>query len=413
MIRPDVDAAAADNALRVMHRFAQRLRKARGGAQMRYNPFGLIRRRRLEVFEVDVTVPSPLPATADSSTGPSTSGGGSTHTTKLLYERNEYTHAASGVRVVLQQRCEAAAPVASDIHAAAADCVDNTGAFHWAAEDILAHLLLRDVAPAVASCPATATPRRYLELGAGVGLAGLMLVAALIHPGKHGVDAPNVAEGGSRQKMTFLGPSPPVVVVLSDGNRAVVDALRANASLAPNCDDEGFAAAVAPALHLPWQHHATLLSDADLAAFDAIIGADCLFFEDFHPALADLVLRYLALRRVLHHPVPSAQPLDAPAAAVVENAAAAPLKTSDPVAGVAEVGRPSTVTFVAPSRGGSLDRFAARLREAAAAQEMQVSISVTDRYDPAVYAVHQRELADAATSGYEVDRHFPLLMTIW
>jgi predicted nicotinamide N-methyase len=202
---------------------------------MRYNPFGLFTKavKGIETLPDDET---------------------------KLYDDCVYTHVASGASLRMLERREAAGTTASDIRIAHADSIDNTGSFHWPAEEVLAHLLLSS--PPVFDVQSQSCT--VLEIGAGAGLAGLLLAA-----------------------------STPARVILTDGNRGVV------ATAVENIRRLGLPAEKAQASQLLWQRPNELLAQIPtlLDDVDVVVGSDCLFFDAYHADLRDLLLMFLRHRR--------------------------------------------------------------------------------------------------------------------
>lgn len=348
---------------------------------MRFNPFGLLHRKRVGIEERrDVFPDFAQPLLVDI----------------VAYAYNPEAVQSENEPVIalppLIERNEMAAATVTDLRECSGSCganaqnglsVDNTGSYHWAAEDVLAHLLLSN--PTV-GIPGDTTQLRLfpalrgscvLELGAGVGLAGFFLAAA----------------GTARR------------VILTDGNRRVTQLLAANAQrvteqLVRRQQQEMDAAAEPPpitaldAMMFPWQ---VVLASAQAAEntgddaqlretmqllgaqfrhlltteVDYLVGADCLFFEAFHGALASIVELFLL--------GPGAEQ-------------------------GTKVMRPRRVVFVAPRRGGSLERFCGRLNS-----EM-FRVSVLEQYDARLSETHKRLLE--TERGYDPDRHLPLLVVI-
>ena len=376
------DDARVRRGIAVLQRFSQR---KRGGLPMRFNPFGLFERKRVGIEELLVDDKDgevvPAAAATPSAAGECATCGAagtssSASTTRVLFDVVVYTHVPTGMSLPpLMERSEVAEATTADLRGAEADAVDNTGAYHWAAEDILGHLLLTsplfslsrrgDGSPQLPSLPPPSpTTTAVLELGAGIGLAGFALAV-------------------SKRADT---------VIVTDGNRRVTSLLAANASrIAQHAAAPGGARA-AEAMLLPWQiaGDAAMAADAVLERCAYVVGADCLFFEAFHLDLARLVLRYLGVR--------------------------------------ASRGADAMVVFVAPERGGSLRRFIDVLRsldphgrEGADADcdidtppqpRRPLAITVSEDYDEGIFAVHRAHLAAAPANGYTADRHFPLLVTI-
>ncbi|KAK3242072.1 hypothetical protein CYMTET_48216 [Cymbomonas tetramitiformis] len=130
--------------------------------------------------------------------------------------------------------------------------IDNTGVIClWPAEEALTHFCVKN--------SHIFRDKRVLELGAGVGLAGIALAAM----------------GIAKE------------VVLTDGNPTCVDVLQEN--LERNNAKYGRTMTRAEVLH--WDRIAT-----GSTKYDVIIAADCTFFKDFHGALARSIHQLLAPR---------------------------------------------------------------------------------------------------------------------
>jgi len=139
----------------------------------------------------------------------------------------------------------------SDLDLCDREGIDNTGVVClWPAEEVLTHY--------AAARPELFAGRRVLELGAGVGLAGLALAAV--------TDA--------------------ACVHLTDGNSAAVEALRANVE----ANRAAFGRTVVTAGPLYWGRGEPPL----LGRYDVVVAADCTFFEAFHGELAETLRTWLA-----------------------------------------------------------------------------------------------------------------------
>lgn len=311
---------------------------------MRYNPFNLFNAK-----VVGIETPFPDDPTR-------------------LFNRCVYTHVASGKVVTLLERRESAGTSVSDLHAAHADGIDNTGNFHWPAEEVLAHELAKEeIARAAAGDRST---RCYLELGAGVGLCGLLLAAHW-----------------------------PTSVTITDGNAHCIDVARLNiASLASSDGSEapegGSAAAEdetalpsrrASAVQLLWHRADEVLAGSHPSLVDnvdRVVAADCLFFDQYHDALKALLLRFLRHDRQSR-------------------------------GGNGRI-PPATVTLVAPTRGTTMQRFVDLM-----AAEPDLEVKVSAAYDAGIVAAHERLQAAASSAAaassdvpYLPDRHFPLRIDV-
>ncbi|KAF0978343.1 hypothetical protein FDP41_002858 [Naegleria fowleri] len=139
-----------------------------------------------------------------------------------------------------------------DLEIADKDKVDNTGnVCMWPSEEILAYHCIHKLGAEFFN------GKRVLEIGCGIGVAGLMIAKAF----------PSITE-----------------IVLTDGNVSVVENLRYNiAHLVQNGDllDDKITCS-----QLLWQNNAQLEM---LGTFDVILAADCLFFEEYHNDLVTLL----------------------------------------------------------------------------------------------------------------------------
>lgn len=399
------DDAKIRRGIAALQRFSQR---KRGGLPMRFNPFGLLTKKRVAIEELPASTFVGEESDATISTASSSS---SSSSTTVLFDVVEYKHEPTGISLpALLERNEMAAATTTDLQSANRDAVDNTGSYHWAAEDVLAHLLLTNPRVALTrhqqqernqekenesaatdsldSLSASASPLfdfsstsppSFLELGAGVGLAGFFL-----------------AVSGKAKR-----------IIVTDGNRRVTQILAANAqritysmtiaAAHQNNNDEGGADDPSPssqlaAMLLPWQHAdsdgaiAALLSANSLLGDHAyLVGADCLFFESFHADLARIVLKFLFPR------------------------------WSDEKEDERAEGRISLkrkVVFVAPERGGSMTRFLLVLKQQAQNHFSSLHVTVTEQYDAGIFATHKKLFAEAPENGYSPDRHYPILLCV-
>ncbi|XP_010531094.1 PREDICTED: calmodulin-lysine N-methyltransferase isoform X2 [Tarenaya hassleriana] len=125
--------------------------------------------------------------------------------------------------------------------------IDNTGLVcQWPSEEALAYFCL-------SQCDLF-RGKRVIELGAGYGLAGLVIAAA--------------TEASE--------------VVISDGNPQVVNYIERNIKSNSNT----FGSTSVKAMELHWNQED--LSDLT-GAFDIIVASDCTFFKEFHEHLARIV----------------------------------------------------------------------------------------------------------------------------
>ncbi|KAI3981595.1 hypothetical protein MKX01_007515 [Papaver californicum] len=125
--------------------------------------------------------------------------------------------------------------------------IDNTGLVcNWPSEDVLAYFCLTHAN--------MFRSKRIIELGAGYGLAGLVIAAAT-----------DVSE-----------------VVISDGNPQVVNYIQRNI----NANSAAFADSKVKSMMLHWNQE----QDPEvLDKFDIIVASDCTFFKEFHKGLAKTV----------------------------------------------------------------------------------------------------------------------------
>ncbi|CAI0476340.1 unnamed protein product [Linum tenue] len=148
--------------------------------------------------------------------------------------------------LLLTQRVERVADL-EDFEISNRNNVDTTGLVcQWPSEDVLAHFCLsnRDMFKS----------KKVIELGAGYGLAGLVIAA--------------ISDASE--------------VVISDGNSQVVDYIQRNIE----ANSGAFGATKVTAMTLHWDEEAASnMSNA----FDVIVASDCTFFKDFHKSLATTV----------------------------------------------------------------------------------------------------------------------------
>lgn len=148
--------------------------------------------------------------------------------------------------LVLRQRVENAISL-NDYQISNKYNVDSTGLVcHWPSEDVLAYFCL--------SHADMFRSKRVLELGAGYGLAGLVIAAS--------TDASEV--------------------VVSDGNPQVVDYIQRNI----DANSGAFAETKVKPMALHWnQEDLSSISNT----YDIIVASDCTFFKEFHEGLARTV----------------------------------------------------------------------------------------------------------------------------
>ncbi|XP_065354038.1 calmodulin-lysine N-methyltransferase isoform X2 [Cloeon dipterum] len=229
-------------------------------------------------------------------------------------ENGWFVYSAQGFEVLVCHVTEAVSPKALA-------GFNNTGNVRvWSSEEVLTHYCLRQG-------PALFAGRRVLELGGGMTcLAGLMVAKA----------------------------AAPAYVHLTDGNQAAMANVKR--IVAQNELRTDVACSV-----LRW-HEAGHLRPA--ALYDLILCADCLFFDDARPALADAISLLL---------------------------------------------RPGGSALVmAPARGGTFNLF---VQEVA---RKGLRYSIAKRYDDAVWASHEALMHAAQHGGpfYNEDLHFPLLLLL-
>lgn len=323
----------------------------------------------------------------------------------ILFDIVDYLHIPSSLKLPpLMERNEASAATVADFKASRLGQVDNTGSFHWPAEDILAHLLLLSdhlhqnnsnsnakkennneelqqqqnpsSSPLLFDWTDDERPS-VIEIGAGVGLAGFAL--AMSGKSKH--------------------------VIVTDGNWRVAKLLGQNAQrveMMMTTKKENKPETKITAGCLPWQIFsssssstpttATIKSQQQLEMYDKLltecqylVGADCLFFETFHNDLVDLVIRFFMVS----------------------------LEKS-------VLKKKRKVVFVAPSRGGSRERFLELLKKKISSEEMNdharslpcLRWEIIENYDEAIFAIHKNHLESAASAGYTADRHYPQVVVI-
>ena len=394
--------------------------------------------------------------------------------------------AGSAPVATLWERREQCGPSVNDIRTTQREGIDNTGNFHWPTEDILCHYMARrwferDAGEAVriectdsgdnditgervaAPSPQQVSgalrlrlkePVAFLEIGAGCGLAAFVLAwcGARCSPIRAST---SVALCGDRQQSEV----PAVRIVATDGNSRVVETLSRNVALqfgdggaaeeakgeegsadgeavissssqrCPSCrmspivpmvlhwdSAEQFDAACAALGKYPSQGKGDggegFPQSAELprkkAVRKVLFGADCLFFETFHNQLADLVIRFHSRFGE------GGSTFDASA----------------------EEDYPHPLTLLmAPSRGGSLERFEAIIasriaaynsgagEDEAAPRRRPLSCRREENFDPFITDLHDRlvaapscgdeEAVDAAArANYNPSRHLPVLLVI-
>ncbi|CAN0918766.1 Calmodulin-lysine N-methyltransferase [Linum grandiflorum] len=149
-------------------------------------------------------------------------------------------------KLLLTQRVDTGADL-RDFEISNRNNVDTTGLVcHWPSEDVLAYFCLSRVD--------MFRSKRVIELGAGYGLAGLVIAA--------------ISEASE--------------VVISDGNPQVVDYIQRNI----DANSGAFGDTKVTAVTLHWgEEVASHMSNS----FDVIVASDCTFFKDFHKSLASAV----------------------------------------------------------------------------------------------------------------------------
>lgn len=123
--------------------------------------------------------------------------------------------------------------------------------------------------------------------------------------------------------------------------------------------------------HLLWQNEAQYSDIAGIV--DVVLGADCLFFENFHKDL--IALLYTVLSRCAY----------------------------------------SRVIMFAPRRGGSLERFLEQLESQNQTRISQgldkMTWTLEERYDEKIWRKHE-ELRQTRLESYHPDIHFPLKLEL-
>ncbi|CAN1226930.1 Calmodulin-lysine N-methyltransferase [Linum perenne] len=149
-------------------------------------------------------------------------------------------------KLLVTQRVDSGADL-RDFEISNRNNVDTTGLVcHWPSEDVLAYFCLSHVD--------MFRSKRVIELGAGYGLAGLVIAA--------------ISEASE--------------VVISDGNPQVVDYIQRNI----DANTGAFGGTKVKAMTLHWgEEVASHMSNS----FDVIVASDCTFFKDFHKSLASTV----------------------------------------------------------------------------------------------------------------------------
>ena len=227
-----------------------------------------------------------------------------------VYRDEVFVHIEFGVAVRILRRCEHNV-TQKDLSEAHLHKIDNTGHFHWPAEELLADFAMKTMNPA----------DTVLELGAGTGLAGFCL--------------------SSHRKQS---------VILSDGNASVVELLKKNAAHSGNGNSVRL---------LRWDVPGTYLDLVDRV--DVVIGADCLFFEDYHSALVQLVKNFFA------------------------------------------AGRCRAFYIIAPSRGRSLEKWVQGLRSSVLCDIQVCDLDVFVKAHSEAAKTHE---------GYVSDCHYPVLVSV-
>lgn len=354
----------------------------RGGPQqsvMRLNPFHLFDAKPLELVE-----------------GAEGSG--------EVYKLERYTHCRTQLSVDILRRCEANAAILTDIRRAQEEGIDNTGNFHWPAEEVLTHLLLTrslaqligevsntsatlnaDVAP---PSPGPSTSVTVLELGAGLGLASIF---------------------GARRSHSIRSGTDKIKYIATDGNSKVVELLQRNVegltrqnkveAESPSILEvsEQFGASYLDARLLRWdvpEQYEPLVGSVDY-----IVGADCLFFEKFHESLVALVARFFVGPQG-----PLQEEKD------VSPSPALPSERQVDAGGGSK--KLKGVVFVAPSRGGSLQRWVQRISTVIDQDPRLegVVVEVQTEFDSELSTVVQT--AERTSSDFDSDRHRPLLVVL-
>jgi calmodulin-lysine N-methyltransferase len=230
-------------------------------------------------------------------------------------------------KITLRQRAARSKLTLAQLFSHRVHGVDNTGNVRvWAAEGVLLYYMLQQPQQ-----QQHVVNKRVLEIGGGMtALAGIGLAAS----------------------------SAAASVAVTDGNPDAVS----NQQVCLSLNEHLFGSTAVQARTLLWDaadaSGAVAAVLAEGGQFDAIIGADCLFFTDFHADLVAVLQRLLAAD--------------------------------------------GTVLLLQPTRGKSLDKF---VQAAQAAFDVQRH----DRYCDRVRAMHEQYLQ---TPQYDVDIHYPVLLTL-
>lgn len=303
---------------------------------------------------------------------------------------------ALSLRVAVRRRSAAArlslaelAPKQAAAGTSDAPNVDNTGnVCVWPAEEVLAAFLLRCL-------PRSVLARRTVcEIGAGMtGVAGLALAAA----------------------------ARPAAVVVTDGNADAAKNLewcvgmnkpRTAASTAAAAPAGPYVAAT----QLVWDRSevgrrsvaelcASVPATTDGGVFDIVVGADCLFFVDFHVDLVVTLARLLgAGDRVAASLLdgPPGRRSDLPAARIETKSWTAERASTSP--------QMRQAMLFAPRRGLSLARFVSVALSAGCFE-----VSVYDDYDETVSRQHTEftgQSSEGDVAAYDPDIHYPLLVVL-
>ena len=223
-------------------------------------------------------------------------------------------------------RCSVNAVVKYIIESASLEAMigfNNTGnVCVWPSEEILAYYCLKQVEifRETAVC----------ELGCGMtALAGIMLASS----------------------------QSPSEILLTDGNGTSVENVKE--IISANSTKFGHTRVLAEVL--VWDNSFLRSVSPHDARFDYIICADCLFFEEVHNELVQVMLKLL---------------------------------------------KPNgTVILFAPKRSGTLDRFCTIAKQ-------KFAVKINHQYDALIWEKHESAVKDSSTRGYTPDLHYPLQLIL-
>ena len=139
-----------------------------------------------------------------------------------------------------------------------------------------------------------------------------------------------------------------------------------------------------------------------------IVGADCLFFESFHDDLIRLILRYFEIHSHQQQRKKDSEQEEK----VVEDDDCDTTNTQ-------YYHLLPKVVFVAPSRGGSRERFLKKLDNYSHSDNnnddkkiKKINWRIIEDYDPEITKIHLQEMANRESTGYDPDRHYPQVVEI-